>query len=290
MTSSSSTWLTLKQAWDASPWTAGELRTLARKGVLQSEEVNDTLVFEPSGFYMAVREELALHGGLSSRDAATQFDVPHDALVEVIEAEELYAYHTDIGWYLEPEEYERIPALFPDALTPTPGQPAHRSQQELWESTQADATPPQPSLPLSQARIDEDSEPVPHDLTLIEPSPSPPKPLPSVSQPECTSPGRWMTFKDAVRQSAFTHQELHQGVRTGCITHKRNAQGRLMLELQSFQDFHPDETWDTLEVYAADLTHKEKRLVLRRLQSGLFHGRLMNGVWHIPTAPNSETY
>jgi hypothetical protein len=278
MTSSSSTWLTLKQAWDASPWTAGELRTLARKGIIQTQEVDDTLMFEPESFYMAMREELALHGGLSSRDAATQFDVPHDALVDVIEAEALYAYHTDIGWYLEPEEFERIPTLFPDALAPTPGRPAHRSQQELWESVQADVTPRQPSLPLSQAGIEVDSESMPHNLTLIGPSPSP-----SVSQPECTSLGRWITFKDAVRQSAFTHQELHQGVRTGCITHKRNAQGRLMLELQSFQDFHPDETWDELEVYAADLTHKERRLVLRRLHSGQRRGRLMGGTWYVPS-------
>jgi hypothetical protein len=281
MTSSSSTWLTLKQAWDASPWTAGELRTLARKGIIQTHEVDDTLMFEPESFYMAMREELALHGGMSSRDAAIQFNVPHDALVEVIESEELYAYHTDIGWYLEPEEYERIPVLFPDALTPTPGQPSHHSQQELWESTQADVTPTQPSLPLSQARIKEPSEFVQHDLTLIEPSPSSPEPLPSVRQHECTSPGRWLTFKDAVRQSDFTHQELHHGIRTGCIVHKRSTQGRLMLEVQSFQDFHPDETWDTLEVYAADFSHKERRLMLRRLQSGQLHGRLMDGTWYV---------
>jgi hypothetical protein len=54
-----------------------------------------------------------------------------------------------------------------------------------------------------------------------------------------------------------------------------------MLEYQSFQDFHPDERWITLDDYATDLSHKERRLVLRRLQSGQLHGRLMGGMWHL---------
>lgn len=286
MTSSSSSWLSFEQAWNASPWTAKELRTFVRKGVLQSREVDGHMMFEPEGFFMAVREELALSGGLSSHEVATHFHISHDALIKRLDAGDLYAYHTDLGWYLEPEEFERVPALFPDALIPTPGQPSHRSPHELRENVQADVTPRQPSLPLSQTRIEDSPEPVQRELALWAPSSSSPKPPPPASQPRCTSPGRWLTFKDAVRQSAFTHQELHQAVRTGSLVHTRNAQGRLVLERQSFRDLHPPSTWQPLERDGETGSSPQRRQVLKQLWSGQLKGRLMGGIWYV--APRSR--
>lgn len=78
--------------------------------------------------------------------------------------------------------------------------------------------------------------------------------LPPVSQTERDSTTRWVTFKDAVHQVEFTHQELLNGIRTGSIAHQRHAQGRLMLEVQSLQDFHPDETWITFDNYASNFS------------------------------------
>ncbi len=264
-TSHRSTWLSLEQAWDISPWTRQQLRDLATKGTLQSDVIEGTLCFEPEGFYMAMREELYLSGCLPLSEAAARFDIPRDTLLTHIGRGGLHAYSTDTDWYLEPSEVERIPKLCPHALLPTPGEPAHRSQHERWREQQEDEEEViQPTLPFVTSS---------HDST-------PTLPLP-FSQPELDDAQTWLKFKTAVQQSEFTHSELHQALKRGDVLSKRHEQGYLLVSKQSLDAYIPPQNWVTLDVYAQSLSQKERRQILRRLESGVLHGRLMHGIWYL---------
>jgi hypothetical protein len=51
--------------------------------------------------------------------------------------------------------------------------------------------------------------------------------------------------------------------------------------MQSLEDYTPTKDWVTLETYTSSMTKKERRLLLKRLQTDEHPGRLMNGVWYL---------
>lgn len=214
--------------------------------------------FEPTGFYMAMREELALEHWRALRDVAISYDVHYDALLELVEDHTLYALYTDTDWYIEPDECARIPALVPQALKPVPSESGQRLRGPVTTvepSTQVElpfTTTASPILPLAVR---------PHEEERREPE--------------------WLHFREAVRQNEFTHSELHCAVRQGEVESMRHAQGYLLVCMQSLEDYTPARHWLTLETYASSMTTRARSLLLKRLQSGERPGRLMNGTWYL---------
>jgi hypothetical protein len=52
--------------------------------------------------------------------------------------------------------------------------------------------------------------------------------------------------------------------------------------MQSLENYTPDSRiWVKFETYTSSLAKKERRLLLRRLQSGHLDGRLMGGQWYL---------
>ena len=207
---------------------------------------------------MAMREELALEHWRALRDVAISYDVHYDALLELVEDHTLYALYTDTDWYIEPDECARIPALVPQALKPVPSESGQRLRGPVTTvepSTQVElpfTTTASPILPLAVR---------PHEEERREPE--------------------WLHFREAVRQSEFTHSELHRAVRQGEVKSMRHAQGHLLVCMQSLEDYTPTQDWVTLEFYVSSMNKKERRLLLKRLQTGEHPGRLMNGAWYL---------
>ncbi len=253
--SSNTTWLTFQQAWHNSPWTAEELRDLAHRGICQTRLVKGELHFEPTGFYHAVREELALEGALSLREAATWYDIAYQTLVRLVESEELLGYFTDVDWYLDQEEARRIPELVPGALPLKPVTPPERPpRQEDTIQVELPLTTPLHAQKTAHAH-------------------------PSETFQDMTS---WLTFKEAVRSSGLTHSELYQAIRQRLITSKRHERGHLLVSHQSLEDYLPGADWCVLDDVLKGKTQKERRLYIRRLHQGELQGKKKGGIWFIP--------
>ncbi len=248
-------WIPLRDAWTRSPWSSKTLLAFAKRGVLEARLENGQWSFEPQGFYMAMREELALEQWQALRDVARRYDVDYDALVSLVKTHTLYALYTDTDWYIEPDEAGRIPHLMPDAWTPTPHHP-HRDAQ---------SAPRQQNLPLAPHTPQDEARTPPHLKPPAAPQAAP----------------EWVRFKLAVRQSAFTHSELYHAVNTGQVDSMRHPDGHLLVCTQSLEAYTPDARWMTYETFTLDMSPAAKRLIFRQMRRGERASRLMGGVWYL---------
>ena len=261
---------------------------------------------------MAMREELALEHWRALRDVAISYDVHYDALLELVEDHTLYALYTDTDWYIEPDECARtaVEVIVYEEMTKDEGVRARRENKAsalycCWFSDTALA-PSDQSAPVHNyfnrcipALVPQALKPVPSKprqrlrgpVTTVEPStqvelpftPAAPPILPLAVCPheEERREPEWLHFREAVRQSEFTHSELHRAMRQGEVKSMRHAQGYLLVCMKSLEDYTPARHWLTLETYASSMTTRARSLLLKRLQSGERPGRLMNGTWYL---------
>ena len=186
-------WLSLQDAWNASPWSAQELIERAENGAIKARFVadEDTWMLDAEAFHLALGEELRSQNWPTLEVLSRR--APQALILEAIERGDVEAIRFEDHWYIHPEDLSELglgepkpePASEP-APNPKPAPRPALKPKPIPQPKPEPAPRPEPAPEPEPA-----PNPAPEPAPRPEPSPAPqpePAPQPPHVEPPTSSP------------------------------------------------------------------------------------------------------
>ena len=207
-------WLSLQDAWNASPWSAQELIERAENGDIKARFVadEDTWMLDAEAFHLALGEELRSQNWPTLEVLSRR--APQALILEAIERGDVEAIRFEDQWYIHPEDLSELGLDEPEpeptpkpAPAPKPAPKPKPASQPKPEPAPEPAPKPTPS-PAPQPAPEPAPNPAPEPVPAPEPIPLPepePEPAPTPQPPHVEPP----TFSPAAAPAVTSQRALH---------------------------------------------------------------------------------